>query len=233
MNKAEPTEALLRAAHHRQTDPSHATSTRPPLTPPACTIAISREAGALGSSIGQEVAQRLRWKLYDQELLARIGQEMGLRTSLLESVDEQGTNWVRDVLEGFRFSPGVFDVSYVRHLIQVVGSLAQHGECVIVGRGAPHILPAESTLRVRLVAPRPFRIDVIQRTRGLSAAEAARWVDTTDRDRLTFVKQHFLKDVDDPGQYDLMLNVSRFTIAQCAGLIIDALRHLEESRRRS
>ena len=33
-----------------------------------------------------------------------------------------------------------------------------------------------------------FRIDVIQKTKGLSAAAAAHWVDSTDRERQAFVK---------------------------------------------
>jgi cytidylate kinase len=224
------TEALLRAAQHWQTSQRTQAEGRGRATPP-CTIAISREAGALGSTIGKEVATRLGWQLYDQELLNRIGAEMGLRASLLQSVDEHGINWVRDLVEGFRLGPTVSADSYVRHLVEVVGALARHGECVIVGRGAPHILPAESTLRVRLLAPRAFRIGVAQRMRGVSAEEAARWVDETDRERMKFVKQYFHKDGDDPALYDLLLNVSRFTVNQCASLIIEALRHLEDTRR--
>ncbi len=160
--------------------------------PAACTIAISREAGALGSSVGQELATRLGWRLYDQELLDQLAAEMGLQPSLLNGVDERPMSWVRDLLESFSdSSPG----SLHRQLLpppdrETRGALAARGKCIIVGRGAPHILPASSTLRVRLVAPRAFRIAAIQRLRGVQRPRRpSGWMDATDRERVRFVKE--------------------------------------------
>src|SRR5262245_26440873 len=224
------TEALLRASSHwraRQEADASASSA----LPTACTITISREAGALGSTIGQELANRLKWQLYDQNLLERIGAEMGLRASLLDSVDERRANWLGELLEGFQSRPGPMTPRFVHHLVEMILSLAAHGECVIVGRAAGHVLPPESTLRVRLVAPREFRVGVIQKARGTSAEAAARWIDDTDRERSGFVKAHFNRDTTDPTLYDLVLNVSRFSVPQATGLIIAALRDLEQNRR--
>src|SRR5262245_13192019 len=217
-------EAVLKSASHEH--PHHT----PGALPAACTIAISREAGALGSSIGQELATRLGWRLYDQALLDQVAAEMGLQPSLLDGVDERPANLVRELLETFSARPGVSSSGYTHHLIKVLGSLAGLGECVVVGRGAAHVLPAESTLRVRLVAPRAFRIAVIQKARGVTAGEAERWMDTTDRGRTRFVKEVLGKDPTDPGLYDLVLNVSRFTVPQAANTIVVALRSLEQNR---
>ncbi len=200
--------------------------------PAACTIAISREAGALGSSVGQELATQLGWRLYDQELLDQLASEMGLQPSLLDGVDERPMSWVRELLESFSSQAGTSTAGYSHRLIKKLVALASRGECIIVGRGAPHILPAGSTLRVRLVAPRAFRIAAIQRLRGIMAAEAERWMDATDRKRIRFVTEWPGKDATDPGLYDLVLNVSRFTVPQAASVVIDALRHLEQNRAR-
>src|SRR5436189_2636892 len=62
--------------------------------PSALTIAISRQEGTNGTAVATKVAERLGWHLYDREILRRIADEMGLRTSLLESVDEKGVNWL-------------------------------------------------------------------------------------------------------------------------------------------
>src|SRR5262249_46559131 len=112
----------------------------------AFTIAISRESGARGTSTAREVGARLGGVVYDHELLERIAQEMNLRTSLLESVDEKRVSWLQECMEAFASVPLVSGSTYVRHLIQTLLSLAAHGECVIVGRGAAQILPAETTL---------------------------------------------------------------------------------------
>ena len=58
----------------------------------AWTVALAREAGTQGTAVGHEVGRRLGWPVYDHELLERIAQEMGLRTNLLESVDERWPN---------------------------------------------------------------------------------------------------------------------------------------------
>ena len=75
------------------------------------------------------------------------------------------------------------EMGYLRSLLELFAALSEQGHCVIVGRGAPYVLPAESTLRVRMVAPRKDRIDSVEKTQGLSKAEAERWIDRTDAER--------------------------------------------------
>jgi cytidylate kinase len=191
----------------------------------AYTIALAREAGALGTSVATEVGKRLNWPVYDQLLLERIAHEMGLRTQLLESVDEKRKSWLLEVVEGF-VSAGVSELAYVRHLTQTLLSLAVHGECVIVGRGAAHVLPRETTLRIRLVADLNDRIAAVTRVRGLTKEQAAKWIADTDRQRQTFIKDHFLKDAADPHHYDLVLNTSTWSVDDCADLILHSLRDL-------
>jgi cytidylate kinase len=193
----------------------------------AFTIALSRERGARGTSTARAVGARLGWTVYDRELLERIAQEMKLRTSLLESVDEKRVSWLRECVEAFASVPSVSGSAYVRHLTETLLSLAAHGECVIVGRGAAQVLPAETTLRVRLVAPAEWRVGAVSQKLGLSKQEAAREVEVTDRERTRFVKDHFQKDATDPRQYDLILNASRFSVEECAELMVEALRRLQ------
>src|SRR6516225_2899735 len=160
----------------------------------AFTIALSRESGARGTSTAREVGARLNWIVYDHEILERIAQEMNLRTSLLASVDEKTVSWLQECVETFTSAPPVSGRAYVQHLIETLLSLAAHGECVIVGRGAAHILPVETTLRVRLVAPVEWRIAAMSQKLGIAKEAAAREVAKIDCERHCFVKDHFHKD---------------------------------------
>ena len=121
----------------------------------------------------------------------------------------------------------VSELAYVRHLTQTILSLGTHGDCVIVGRGAAHILPRDTTLRVRLVADLDDRIAAISRRLTLTKDKAAKWVAETDRQRQSFVKDHFLKDPADAHHYDLVLNTSTWSVSDCADLILHGLRDLE------
>jgi cytidylate kinase len=190
---------------------------------PGLTIALTRAAGTPGTSVAHAVGARLGWQVFDHELLERIAKEMGLRVSLLESVDERHRTWLMEAADMFTTGLQVSESGFVRHLVQTILSLGAHGRCVIVGRGAAHILPAEHTLRVRLVAALEDRVTAAAQRRNLSRQEAARWVEETDRQRERFIKEHFRKDPADPLHYDLVLNASRWSVAECAELIAQAV----------
>jgi cytidylate kinase len=195
-------------------------------TKQALTVALAREAGADGATVALEVGKRLGWPVYDHQLLERIAQEMGLRTQLLESVDERIKSWPLECMEGFVGSESVSEMAYIRQLMQTIYSLGAHGDCVIVGRGAAQFLPPKTTLRVRLVRAVEDRIAAISRRLQLPKEKAAKWVADTDRQRQRFVKDHFLKDPTDPHNYDLILNTSRWSTADCADLILQGLKNL-------
>jgi cytidylate kinase len=217
-------DALDRAQRHWQA--RHAAEAAGP-TAAAATIAVSREAGVPGTSIARAVGDRLGWAVYDHELLEEIARQMGLRVSLLESVDERRRGWLQESLSDIFAVPSVNENTYVRHLTETMLSLAAHGECVIVGRGATVILPATTTLRVRVIGNREDRIAGTSYRLGVSREEAIRWIDETEQHRRAFAREHFLKDLADPLNYDLILNTSRWTIPECTELIVDALHRLE------
>jgi cytidylate kinase len=196
-------------------------------SPTALTIALSREAGANGSLVARAVGERLGWVVYDRELVEHVAADMGVRTSLLESLDEKHSSWLLECLGAFTSAPAVSESAYARRLLETLLSLGAQGECIIVGRGAAQVLPAGLTLRVRLVAPVDDRVKVVCQRFGIPVEEAKRWVERTDGERLRFVRDHFRKDAMDPREYDLILNTSRFSVAECADLIIEALRRLQ------
>jgi cytidylate kinase len=195
--------------------------------PQAFTIALSREAGVGGGNIAREVGARLDWPVYDRELLKHIAEKMGHDPRILEGVDEKHVSWIRESIDALMAVPAVHSSAYVRRLVQTLLSLAAQGACVIVGRGAPQVLPPATTLRVRLVGPRESRIAALGQRLSLSREEAELRVDTTDRERHVFVKDHFHLDPADPHNYDLVLNAPRLGATECADLIVDALRRLQ------
>lgn len=193
----------------------------------AATLAITREAGTPGTSVAREVGARLDWPVYDHELVDLIAKETGLRTSLLDSVDERHRPWLLECFETLGSARRLSESGYAVHVFETVVALGLQGHCVIVGRGAAHILPSFSTLRVRLVGLLEDRVTNAARQQNLSREEAARWVEETDRERSEFVKAHFFMDPADPRHYDLVLNTSRWSVAECADFIVRALHQLE------
>jgi len=210
------TEALVHADQHWQQQ--HKTGSEP--VPLVFTVALSRETGTYGGAIAREVGNRLRWPVYDSELLQRVAEDLGVRRTLVESVDERQVGWLTECLEALSSAPTLSQSAYVHHLVETLLALTKHRDCVVVGRGATKVLPLASTLRVRLVAPLEHRVEAIRREHGISREEAARRVEATDRARERFVKEHFQMDSAVPRNYDLVLNVARFSLEECVALII-------------
>ncbi len=213
-------EALARLNRYAESRPER--RARPPVS-----IAVSRQAGSRGAEVARAVGAKLGWPVYDQELLQRIADEKGIQARLLELLDERHMGWLEEMIASFCIDQGSYENSYLRSLLQLFATLGEAGHCIIVGRGAPHVLPAETTLRVRFVAPRDFRIAQVQRSRGLSREEAEKWVDRTERERKRFIEHYFRKDPEDPLNYDLVLNTGRLSIATCVEVVAQAAQALE------
>ena len=167
--------------------------------------------------------------MLDHELLERMADEMHVNVRLLDNIDEQHVPWLVERMEAFSSIPFVSESSYVRHLLDTVLSLAARGECIIVGRGAAHILPPALAIRVRLVAEFADRAQTMMRELSCTLEEAERQVKTLDQQRSTFIKSHFHCDPAAPENYDLVLNTSRLDVETCSQIIITAL----EDRRRA
>jgi cytidylate kinase len=194
---------------------------------PPITVAISREAGSRGAEIARAAGARLGWPVYDREIINHIAAEKGLQAALLARLDERYVNWLEDAVRALCTRDSGTEGDFMRGLLELMASLGKAGHHVIVGRGTPHMLPAERTLRVRVIAPRAFRIAQVQKSQGMSASAAERWVDVTDRDRLRFAERYFGVNAADPLRYDLILNSSRLSIDECAALIEKAASQLE------
>ncbi len=193
-----------------------------PAAPPL-TIAISRETGAGGTTIAEEIATELGWPLYDRELVAQIAEDTGVHKELLERLDEKKPNWLTDCLEGFSDQKHISGAAFAIRLRKILLALYTHGNCVIVGRGAAQILPPKHTLRVRFIAPKDVRMERMSKILG-PAEDVEQAVLQSDKDRESFVKSYFFKDPNSHAGYDLTLDTSRFSRAGCAEVIRSAIK---------
>jgi len=83
---------------------------------------------------------------------------------------------------------------------------------MLLGRGAQYILPKETTLRVRIIAPLDVRIEKAIRTTRSTRKDAEDFVLKMEYDRRSFVEQYFHRDVTNPLDYDLVLNTENLSI---------------------
>jgi cytidylate kinase len=201
------------------------TGRRPPRTGPY--IAISREAGAGGLPIARAVAEQLGWDVLDKEILDFMAKRYGVPRGMLEFVDETKANWVHDVLSSWFDTKVVSHEKFVVYLERIVFLAAMYGQVVFVGRGAQSILPRSSGLAVRLVAPLEWRIQRRMDRHHVSRGQARKEIEEVETGRREFYRRYFQHDCAAASDFDLVLNVSRFSTSSVAKQIIDAFERIE------
>lgn len=202
---------------------------QPSSLPAAWTLAISREAGARGGSIGRRVGRKLGWQVYDQELLEHVTAESAIRQDVLESLPPGAAAWVDERLRQLHDANLLPNASGYVDLARVILSLSTQGEVVLIGRGAGWLLPRETTLHVRIVAPLADRIAYFSQWLRLTAEEAAERVRVRDARRADFLAGCLRARPEDVYQYDLILNSTHLGEELCADLIVQAIRARAEA----
>jgi cytidylate kinase len=197
----------------------------PPLRsgPSALTIALSREAGARGGTIARRVGRKLGWQVYDQELLEYMAQEAIVTQGVLDA-PATPTDWAEARLQQLIRDHALSDHPTIVNLARVVLALGAQGQAVLIGRGAGCILPRETTLNVRVIAPLHERIAYMGQWLRLTVEEATERVRLRDERRTEFVVNNFHRDPNDIHQYDVILNSSLLGEDVCAELIAQAAR---------
>lgn len=192
--------------------------------PSALTITVSREAGARGGTIARRVGRKLGWQVYDQELLEFMTQEMVVSQGVLDAPPAAPVDWVEACLQQMIRDKTLSEHPTIVNLARVVLTLGAQGQIVLLGRGSGCILPRETTLAVRVIAPLRERIAYMGQWMRLPVEEATERVRLNDERRREFVANNFHCDPNDVHNYDLVLNSSLLGEDVCAELIVQAAR---------
>jgi cytidylate kinase len=200
-----------------------------PGIPGSLTIAISREAGSRGASIAKRVGEKLGWQVYTQELLEYIAQEGTFRQDLANQLSTVAHDWVEEKFNQLLREQNLSRNPSILEMARIILSLGSQGDVILLGRGAGCILPARSTLHIRLIAPLPDRIAYTSQWLRLTEEEAIAHVHQRDASRSEFLATHFHRKPDDIYQYDLILNSSRLGEELCADQIIQAAQAKRET----
>jgi cytidylate kinase len=182
-------------------------------------ITVEREYGCGGGEIAQQLATKLGWKLWDQNLTEEIARLARCPKTVVENREERNDPLYYRLFKSFL--RGSFEGSINAHKLNLVDSesiiritrrvvehAAEKGQCVIVGRGSQHFLANNpDTLRVFLYAPSDLKVRRLM-ARGKSQKEAVELVDTVDRERADFIAKYFRVEWPNRAIYHAMLNTA-------------------------
>jgi cytidylate kinase len=111
---------------------------------------------------------------------------------------------------------------------EIMGAIAQEGNAVVVGRGAPYFLRGrDDTFSVFTYAPQDEKIRRLLKM-GKSRQEAEELLMTVDKERIAFVKHYFNADWPTRSLYHMMLN-TKMGDERVIGAILDTMHALQSS----
>ncbi len=186
-------------------------------------ICISREAGSGASALARMVGQRLGWKVYDQELIEAIAHRMGQPIDEVQALDELAPSVVQDWLLPLREEYYAPQEAYLDHLSKLIEAIGRAGESILVGRGAGYMLPRETTLSIRVIAPLKVRAFRLAERMGVSVRTARRAARDLDRRRSQFDRTMHRANSNDPHNFDLVIDTQSLGMEITAGVIVHAV----------
>jgi cytidylate kinase len=181
------------------------------------TITVEREYGAGGGVIAKKLAERLRWKLWDQELTCEIARVAKVDQAVVERLDERCDPLFYRLMKVFMRGSmelslpvrgmGHFDAdSMVEFMRRVISGAASEGNSVIVGRGAPFLLRERpDTFHVFVYAPYQEKIRRLIEA-GKTESAAADEIENVDQQRVIFVRRYFGMEWPTRQLYHMMIN---------------------------
>lgn len=180
-------------------------------------ITIGRQFGSRGRAVGKALASAYGIVYYDKDLLPITELESGLDQNFLESRDERGKNsLLYSIVMGmgsqYLMTQENYSVDYLAKQAQykAVQSVAQKGDCVIVGRCADYILRDRKDLvRVFLTAEDQDRAEHISERDEISREEAEKKMHRIDKERSMYYYCNTEQKWGSASSYDLCINTSK------------------------
>ncbi len=182
-------------------------------------VTLEREFGCGGGGIAAELARRLGWKLWDQQLTREIAERAQVPESAVALCDERVDSRLYRFAKAFwrgsyeRSMPldasQAFDTDRMMAMVgEIMSTIAAEGNAVIVGRGSPFFLrEREDTFCVFTYAPHDEKIRRLL-AMGKSREEAEDLVENVDKERMAYIKHYFNNEWPTRSLYHLMINTA-------------------------
>ena len=193
-------------------------------------ITISRETGSGGHTVGKMLAERLGYDFYDKELISLVAKETHLdEGTIAENGENMSDKTYIDMTSGFipfsrKAKIPVDKIQQTQN--KLIQSIAEKGNCVIVGRGADYILSGKKdAFHIFIHANMEHRIARVQRHEGISGEESRirRELEVKDHSRGMLYQFFTGREWGRVANYNLSVDTGIFTKTQATEIILDAI----------
>lgn len=199
-------------------------------------ITISREAYCGGDEFAKELAEKLGFKLYNREIIARASEKSGIHEDHFEFAEKKPTNSVLySVVMGMYSSRGAYvklddvftDDKIYKVQAEIIRDMAKDGNCIFVGRCSDYILRNnENCINIFLRGDMEDRIKNAMSQDGVTEAEAKKLVSRSDKKRRSYYNYYTNREWGNITNYDISLNLSKLTEEKAVEVITAFVNNL-------
>jgi cytidylate kinase len=200
-------------------------------------ICVSHATGAGGADLGRLVADKLGFRLIDEEIVTRAAESQNVNVDDLADVERRKSLLTRILSEmaiGAAMGPPGTMAIYepqpqpnkdsLRTLIrQAISETADEGNVVIVSHAASYALANRgNVLRVLVTASPETRVRRLVDANGLDEKQATKSIVANDAGRANYLKRFYGVAQELPTHYDLVINTDRIPADQWSELVVNA-----------
>jgi len=180
-------------------------------------ITISRGTLSGGEALANLLSGKTGYPVIGLEVIKDAATRFGISESAISKQLSQGPRVVERLAgDKRRVYVGAVQSALAERALQ--GNFIYHGLA-----GHFLLLEVPNVLKIRLVAPLPYRVKSVMEKKGFTEQEAIKYIENVDAKRKQWTR--FLYDVDwtDPMLYDMVINLDQVTLDTACGLILYAL----------
>ena len=201
------------------------------------TVTLGRQLGCGGSYLGQCVADALKIRCLDREILSKAAAHLQVDEADVSHREERGVSFWERMLRGITTGPpealyqapvtlSVTDRDLLAAETKVMKEIAAQEDVVIVGRVAAFVLPPHpGMVNIFLHAPERYRLQrLLEHAQAATEAEARALIARSDETRRQYISQMIGRDEYDARAYHLSLDTSAMPLPDTADLLTDFVR---------
>ena len=202
-------------------------------------ITIARQYGSGGREIGEAVAKKLGFPLFDKQLITDAASKGNLNEEVLKKTDESAANSLLYTLAmgsniagaslHFGYKMPINDKLFILQS-EVIKEYARAGSCVIIGRCSDYVLRDEKNVfRLFIYGDLEHRKERVQtRHPEIKSAQVIDIINKTDRRRASYYNFYTGNTWGKYDNYDMAINSSTLGIEGTADLIVTCAKQMME-----
>lgn len=196
-------------------------------------ITISRQLGAGGAYIGQQLAKNLNVFYADREIISQAAQQLSVLKEDLEARDEKILSFWQSFIRSYAITPDTYVPPQIlppsdRQLFkidsEIIARIAKEHSAVIIGRCGSYILREHPNhISIFLHGDITFRKGRIQNLYNVSEAVAGKMIVQNDKERTLYHHTFTGKEWTDARRYDISIDTSKMGVDKSIEVILKYL----------